>query len=117
MPSISPHAADLTSGDSFFLFFCYVLVGLNKKGLTGTLMTALLCVLAFDGLDFAKESMTVASQLRAQFVGALAVAAIALVGSVIIPMMVKAFTRLRVSEDDETERLDITPHGERRYNL
>ena len=113
---------------------CYVLVGLIKQalkiddsldvfavhgvgGLTGTLMTAILCVPAFGGLGFAKEGMTMASQLWVQCVGALAVAAIALVGSVVILTIVKAVTPLRVSEEAETEGLDITSHGERGYNL
>jgi Amt family ammonium transporter len=113
---------------------CYILVGFIKQtlkiddsldvfavhgigGLTGTLMTAILCVPALGGLGFAKEGMTMGSQLGVQLIGALATAGIAIVGSIVILMIVKAVTPLRVSEEDETEGLDITAHGERGYNL
>jgi ammonium transporter, Amt family len=113
---------------------CYMLVNLIKQklkiddsldvfavhgvgGLTGTLMTAFLCAPMFGGLGFVKEGMTMGSQLWVQLVGALATAAIAIVGSVVILIIVKAVTPLRVSEEDETEGLDITAHGERGYNL
>jgi Amt family ammonium transporter len=69
------------------------------------------------GLGFAKDGMTMGSQLYVQIVGALATAAIALIGSIVILMIVKAITPLRVNEEDETEGLDITSHGERGYNL
>jgi len=113
---------------------CYVLVGLVKNalkiddsldvfavhgvgGLTGTIMTAFLAAPSMGGLGFAKDGMTMGSQLYVQIVGALATAAIALIGSIVILMIVKAITPLRVNEEDETEGLDITSHGERGYNL
>ncbi len=113
---------------------CYILVGLIKQrlkiddsldvfavhgfgGLTGTIMTAFLASPALGGLGFAKEGMTIGSQLYVQIVGALATAALAFVGSIVIVMIVRAMTPLRVSEEDETEGLDITAHGERGYNL
>jgi Amt family ammonium transporter len=46
-----------------------------------------------------------------------AVAAWAVVGTVIIIWIVRAITPLRVSDDDETEGLDVTIHGERGYNF
>jgi Amt family ammonium transporter len=115
-------------------FICYIMVGFIKQtlkiddsldvfavhgvgGLTGTLMTAILCIPALGGLGFAKDGMTIGSQLWVQLIAALATAGIAIVGSIVILMIVKAVTPLRVSEEDETEGLDITAHGERGYNL
>ena len=115
-------------------FICYVMVSLIKQklniddsldvfavhgvgGLTGTLMTSFLCAPVFGGLGFAKEGMTMLGQLWVQIIGALATAAIAIVGSIVILMAIRAITPLRVSEEHETEGLDITAHGERGYNL
>ncbi len=84
-------------------------------GLMGTLLTAILALPFFGGLGLA-EGMTAGSQLWVQFVGVIAVGAWSVAVSWIILVVVKAIIPLRVSEDDETEGLDITAHGERGYN-
>ncbi len=61
--------------------------------------------------------MTAGSQLGVRALGSVAVAAWAVVGSVIIIWIVRVITPLRVSDDDETEGLDVTIHGERGYNF
>jgi len=111
---------------------CYLMVHLIKQrfkiddsldvfavhgvgGLTGSLLVAVLALPSFGGLGLAK-GMTAGSQLGVQALGSVAVAAWALVGSVIIIWIVRAITPLRVTEDDETEGLDVTVHGERGYN-
>ena len=48
-----------------------------------------------------------------QFVGAAAIAAWAIV---VIIWIIRLVTPMRVSEEDETEGLDITLYGERGYN-
>ena len=85
-------------------------------GLTGTLLTAFLAVPAFGGLGLA-QGVTVAGQFQTQLIGAVAVAAWSIVLSVAILAIIRLFTPLRVSEEDETEGLDVTSHGERGYNL
>jgi len=85
-------------------------------GLTGTLLTAFLAVPALGGLGLA-QGVTVAGQFQTQLIGAVAVAAWSIVLSVAILAIIRLFTPLRVSEEDETEGLDVTSHGERGYNL
>jgi len=111
---------------------CYLMVHLIKQqfkiddsldvfavhgvgGLTGTLLVAILALPSFGGLGLAK-GMTAGSQLGVQALGSVAVAALAAVGSVVIIWIVRTMTPLRVSDDDETEGLDVTIHGERAYN-
>ena len=112
---------------------CYLMVHLIKQrfkiddsldvfavhgigGLTGTLLVGILALPSFGGLGLA-DGMTAGSQLGVQALGSVAVAAWAVVGTVIIIWIVCAITPLRVSDDDETEGLDVTIHGERGYNF
>ena len=114
-------------------FICYVMVQIIKQrfkiddsldvfavhgvgGLTGTLLVALLALPGLGGLGLA-EGVGAGHQLGIQALGSLAVAAWAAIVSVIIIWGVRAMTPIRVSEDDETEGLDITTHGERGYNF
>jgi Amt family ammonium transporter len=85
-------------------------------GLTGTLLVAFLALPTFGGLGL-NEGVTASQQLWVQFVGAAATAAWAIVASVVIIWIIRLVTPMRVSEDDETEGLDITSHGERGYNF
>jgi Amt family ammonium transporter len=85
-------------------------------GLTGTLLVAVLALPSFGGLGLA-DGVTVGGQLGVQVLGSVAVAAWAVIGSVVIIWIVRAITPLRVSDDDETEGLDVTIHGERGYNF
>jgi Amt family ammonium transporter len=84
-------------------------------GLTGTIMVAFLALPSFGGLGLA-EGVTAGQQLWVQFVGAAATAAWAIFASVVIVWIIRLVTPMRVSEEDETEGLDITSHGERGYN-
>jgi Amt family ammonium transporter len=77
--------------------------------LTGTIMVAFLALPSFGGLGLA-EGVTAGQQLWVQFVGAMATAAWANV------VIIRLVTPMRVSEEDGTEDLDITSHGERGYN-
>ena len=112
---------------------CYLMVHLIKQrfkigdsldvfavhgigGLTGTLLVGILALPSFGGLGLA-DGMTAGSQLGVQALGSVAVAAWAVVGTVIIIWIVRAITPLRVSDDDKTEGLDVTIHGERGYNF
>ena len=112
---------------------CYLMVHLIKQkfkiddsldvfavhgvgGLTGTLLVAFLALPSFGGLGLA-DGMTAGGQLGVQAIGSIAVAVWATIASVIIIWVIRAMTPLRVSEDDETEGLDVTVHGERGYNF
>lgn len=114
-------------------FICYLMVQLIKQrfkiddsldvfavhgvgGLTGTLLVAILALPGLGGLGLA-EGVSAGQQLGVQALGSVATAAWAVIVSVIIVWIVRAITPIRVSEDDETEGLDITTHGERGYNF
>jgi len=57
------------------------------------------------------------SQLRTQFIGVGITAALSVVGTVVIVLILKATTGLRVSEEEENEGLDQSVHGESAYSL
>ena len=76
--------------------------------------TALVLLMTMPGLA---QGVTVAGQFQTQLIGAVAVAAWSIVLSVAILAIIRLFTPLRVSEEDKTEGLDVTSHGERGYNL
>ena len=85
-------------------------------GLTGTILVTFLALPTFGGLGLAK-GITASHQFWVQFAGAAVTAAWAIIASVLIIWVVRLITPMRVSEEDETEGLDITSHGERGYNL
>ena len=85
-------------------------------GLTGTILVAFLAMPTFGGMGLAK-GITGSHQLWVQFAGVAATAAWAIIASICIIWIVRLITPMRVSEEDETEGLDITSHGERGYNL
>ena len=112
---------------------CYLAVSLVKQGLRvddsldvfavhgvggalGILLTSFLAATAVGGLGLA-EDFTVWPHLWVEFVGVLATAVWSGVLSYIIIKVVGGLVGLRVGEEDETEGLDITTHGERGYDI
>lgn len=113
-------------------FICYYCVGFIKfklkiddsldvfavhgvGGMLGTLLVGILATDFFGGLGLEK---TVAEQTMTQVIGVLSVAALSLVGTVIIVKIIQATVGLRVSEEEEVgEGLDFGSHGESSYNL
>lgn len=85
-------------------------------GATGSILVAFLAAESFGGLGLAK-GVTMGGQLWTQVVGMVATAVWSAVITAIIVLVVKQIVGLRVSDDDETEGLDITAHGERGYNM
>ncbi|HEY8538392.1 MAG TPA: ammonium transporter, partial [Steroidobacteraceae bacterium] len=83
-------------------------------GMLGTLLTAVFVDAGLGGVGFA-EGMTLGKQLGVQTLGV--VAAIAWCGGLtwIILKLVDAIFGLRVGEEQETEGLDLSQHGERGY--
>ena len=79
-------------------------------GMIGLLLTAVFSVSLDDGV-------TVMGQLGTQVIGILATFAWCAVASFVLFKVVNAIVPLRVSDDEETEGLDLVLHEERGYNL
>ena len=90
-------------------------------GVGGALGTILAAVFAsaslgvFSGQGY-NEGMTMGSQLGVQVIGVLATAAYTAVLTFVILKVVDVIVGLRVSDDEETEGLDINQHNERGYD-
>ena len=88
-------------------------------GFIGLLLTAVFAsnqLGVFSGLGLA-EGATITSQFGVQLIGAFATIIWCSVFTYIILKFVGAMVGLRVSEDEETEGLDIVLHDEQGYNL
>lgn len=85
-------------------------------GIIGAILTGLCADKMMGGVGLA-EGMTVASQLWAQFKGAAFTLVYSGVLSFVILKIVDVLVGLRVTEEQETEGLDIALHDERGYNL
>ena len=70
----------------------------------------------FSGYGFADGISSMGGQLWVQFVGVAATVAFTAVVTYVILKVVGALLGLRVSEEDETQGLDITMHEERGYD-
>ena len=80
------------------------------------MLTGIFAAKALGGQGLA-EGMTIGSQLGVQFIGVLTTLVYSGVVSFIILKVVDLVIGLRVSEEDETEGLDISLHEEQGYNL
>ncbi|MBC2669608.1 ammonium transporter [Novosphingobium piscinae] len=85
-------------------------------GMTGSILLGLFLSPAFGGTGYA-EGMTMASQIVAQAIGVLAVAAYSAIATVILALGLNLILPMRVSEDAEREGLDLTSHGERAWEM
>jgi len=85
-------------------------------GATGTLLVAFLAGFGDGGTGLA-DGMTAGSQFIVQLTGVVSVAIFSVIATVIIVIVTKAVVGLRASEDDETEGLDFSHHGETSYRL
>jgi ammonium transporter, Amt family len=84
-------------------------------GTLGTLLTAIFVDAAWGGAGFA-ERMSLASQLGVQAIGVVSAALWCAVVTWVILIVIEATVGLRVSEEQETEGLDLASHGERGYS-
>jgi Amt family ammonium transporter len=84
-------------------------------GILGTLLTAIFVDAAWGGAGYA-EGMTLGRQLGVQALGVLAAVAWCALTTWIILKLLDATLGLRVSEEQETEGLDLASHGERGYS-
>lgn len=85
-------------------------------GILGILLVSAFALPALGGLGLA-DGMTAGKQFGVQLLGTVAVVVWSAVFSFIILKVVGAIGGLRVSEEAETEGLDLSEHGEREYNF
>jgi Amt family ammonium transporter len=85
-------------------------------GIMGSILLAVLVSSDLGGRGFA-EGMTMGSQLIAQLLGVSVVAAYSAVVTLIISYMVAMVIPMRVSEEAESDGLDISSHGERAWDF
>lgn len=83
-------------------------------GVVGSLLTGIFVSAQFGGVGLA-EGMTISRQVGVQLIGVLATAAWCAFFTYVILKLLDATLGLRVSEDQETEGLDLAQHGERGY--
>ena len=112
---------------------CYILVSFVKSslriddsldvfavhgagGVLGIILVSFLADTRFGGVGYA-EGMDSVSQLSVQGIGIAAVFAWSVIASIIIILIVKAVTGLRVDPSFEEEGLDISEHNEQGYSL
>lgn len=86
-------------------------------GIIGAMLTGVFCAKSLGGAGFGVESGGMAAQLAVQFTGVMATVIYTGIMSFIILKVIDAIIGLRVSEDEETEGLDIVLHDERGYSL
>jgi Amt family ammonium transporter len=91
-------------------------------GVGGALGTLLAAVFASAGLGVFSgqglaEGMTIASQFQVQLIGVLASGIYTALVTFILLKLIDRMLGLRVSQDEETEGLDLTQHNERGYDL
>jgi ammonium transporter, Amt family len=83
-------------------------------GILGTLLTAVFAAKSMGGLGL---ETTIGAQMMTQAIGVVATIVWCGIASFIILKLVDAIVGLRVTEDEETEGLDLVLHDERGYNL
>ncbi len=89
-------------------------------GILGTLLAAVFCstgIGIFSGQGPAGVDTSIGAQFGVQLTGVIATIVYTAVVTAIIFMVIKAIVGLRVSDDEETEGLDIVSHGERGYDI
>ena len=88
-------------------------------GILGTLLAGVFAsdqLGAFSGQGY-NEGMAMASQFKVQVIGVASTFAYTAVVSYVLLKLLDAIMGLRISEEDETQGLDITEHNERGYDL
>jgi len=85
-------------------------------GILGTLMAGVFVAASLGGAGYA-DGMNMGSQLGVQLIGVIATLVFTAVLTYVILKVVDALVGLRVSEEQETQGLDISQHEERGYIL
>ena len=85
-------------------------------GILGTILAGVFASEKFGGVGYS-EGMTMASQLGVQAIGVVATFIYCAIATLIILKLVGMFVGLRVTEEIETQGLDLSEHDERGYIL
>ena len=85
-------------------------------GIVGAILTGVFVDASFGGAGL-DEGVTIAKQVGIQFVAVAGTVVYDAIATLIILKIVDAIMGLRVTEEQETEGLDLTLHNERGYNL
>ncbi len=126
---VGPTGALIIGGSAGII--CYVLVSFVKNtlkvddsldvfavhgagGVLGILLVSFLTDSNFGGAGYA-DGMSASSQFNVQLIGVASVFVWSIIASLIIIVIVKALTGLRVEDSNEEEGLDISSHGETNY--
>ncbi len=86
-------------------------------GIIGALLTGVFCAESLGGSGFGGEITSISGQVGVQVIGILATVIYSGIASLVILKLIDAFIGLRVSEEQESEGLDLAQHDERGYNL
>ena len=126
---VGPTGALIIGGSAGII--CYVLVSFVKNtlkvddsldvfavhgagGVLGILLVSFLTDSSIGGAGYA-DGMSASSQFNIQLIGVASVFVWSIIASLIIIVIVKALTGLRVEDSNEEEGLDISSHGETNY--
>jgi len=126
---VGPTGALIIGGSAGII--CYVLVSFVKNtlkvddsldvfavhgagGVLGILLVSFLTDSNIGGTGYA-DGMSASSQFNIQLIGVASVFVWSIIASLIIIVIVKALTGLRVEDSNEEEGLDISSHGETSY--
>jgi Amt family ammonium transporter len=85
-------------------------------GVVGTLLTGVFAAVSLGGVGFTQAQKTMGEQVAIQALGVIAAAAWCALVTWVILKLLDAVFGLRVSEEKETEGLDLAEHGERGYS-
>lgn len=85
-------------------------------GILGTLLAGVFASPVFGGVGY-HDGVSMLDQVRVQALGVAATALWCAVGTYLILKIIGLFAGLRVNQEEETEGLDLSDHGERAYTL
>ena len=86
-------------------------------GIIGAILTGIFCAPSLGGVGFGDGISTIGKQISIQFLGVISTLIYSGIVSFVILKGLDAIIGLRVSDDEETEGLDLSQHDERGYNL
>ena len=84
-------------------------------GIIGAILTGVFCAESLGGAGFGGDITSISGQVSVQFIGVAATLIYTGVVSAIILKVLDGVMGIRVSEDEETEGLDLSLHNERGY--
>lgn len=86
-------------------------------GIIGALLTGVFCAKTLGGNGFGAGNNTILEQVTTQGIGILATVVYTAIVSLILLKLIDVVIGIRVSEEEESQGLDLSLHDERGYNL